>query len=143
MSSGKPCIDPDTSTMKMYSRPGMSAGATRFGGCIMSRKKFSLFPSIQKEPGLDSVAVEPVAQDVIAVAAAGFLGIEGDHAIEWAAVKRYSPCGRGRKVPDRQPGAEMYTEISNVHKAGLPPGGDRGLRSSARMGSLVSACWLE
>ena len=50
ISSGNPCMDPDTSTMKMYSRPGMSAFAIRFGGCIMRRKKFSLFPSKSRSP---------------------------------------------------------------------------------------------
>ena len=48
--SGKPYIDPETSMMKTYSRPGRSAGSTRLGGSAISKKKLSSFPSKSIKP---------------------------------------------------------------------------------------------
>ena len=50
VSSGNPCIDPDTSSTKMYSRGGMSDAATRAGGCAITRKKFSSWPWKSRTP---------------------------------------------------------------------------------------------
>ena len=44
VSSGKPDIEPDTSTTNTYSRGGMSDAAGRAGGCAMTRKKPSSSP---------------------------------------------------------------------------------------------------
>ena len=52
MLRGKPCMEPETSTMNMYSRGGICTSLTRFGGCSMSRKKFSSFPSNRRSPVL-------------------------------------------------------------------------------------------
>ena len=54
ISSGLPCIEPDTSTMNMYSRGGMSLSRTRCGGCTIIRKKFSSLPSYSITP--DSIS---------------------------------------------------------------------------------------
>ena len=50
VSRGKPRMDPETSTTKMYSRGGTWSGATRAGGCTISRKKFSCSPSWSSKP---------------------------------------------------------------------------------------------
>ncbi len=71
VSSGKPCIDPDTSSRKMYSRGGICAAVGRCGGSIMSAK----YPSpsarrgAEQQAGLDLVVGQPVAQHEVAVAA--------------------------------------------------------------------------
>ncbi|MBA7587765.1 hypothetical protein ES708_29806 [subsurface metagenome] len=49
-SKGNPCIEPETSTMKINSRGGISSGITFFGGCTIARKKFPFSPSYNISP---------------------------------------------------------------------------------------------
>ena len=44
VSSGKPCMEPEISTTKMYSRGVMAVAAGALGGSNMARKKFSSWP---------------------------------------------------------------------------------------------------
>ena len=50
-SIGNPIIDPETSTIKIYSLGGIFSVITFFGGSIISEKKFSSFPSYNNNPG--------------------------------------------------------------------------------------------
>ena len=44
VSSGKPCIEPEMSTTKMYSRGLIRLAGTCLGGSTIARKKFSSLP---------------------------------------------------------------------------------------------------
>ena len=46
VSSGKPCMEPEMSTTKMYSRGLMVCAAICLGGSTMARKKFSPLPGL-------------------------------------------------------------------------------------------------
>jgi hypothetical protein len=50
VSSGKPCMEPEMSTTKMYSRGLIAAGSTWRGGCTIARKKFSSGPRYSITP---------------------------------------------------------------------------------------------
>jgi hypothetical protein len=50
VSSGKPYIDPDTSSTNTYSRGGTWSAWTACGGSATSRKKFSLPPWYNSRP---------------------------------------------------------------------------------------------
>ena len=50
VSRGKPCMEPDTSSTKRYSRGGISSGVNRSGGCTVSMKYFSFPVPVSTRP---------------------------------------------------------------------------------------------
>ena len=131
ISSGNPCMDPDTSTMKIYSRPGMSALRDPLRRLHHEEKEVLLFPLEEEQPRLDPVAVEPVAQDIVAVAARGLRGVEGIFATD-GPCRPFSPCGTGRQAPGS--GAPPQISTVDVEAIGrrLSPGADRGSAPRSR-----------
>ena len=68
VSSGKPCIDPDTSSTKMYSRGGTSSAATTCGGSAIEQEEVLVPALIQQQSGGDLLAGQSVAKDEVAIA---------------------------------------------------------------------------
>ena len=67
VSSGKPVIEPETSTTKMYSRGGTSDAATRAGRLGHDQEEALVLALVEEQPGRDALAGQAVAQDEVAL----------------------------------------------------------------------------
>ena len=68
VSSGKPFIDPDTSSTKMYSRGGTSSGCDDLRRLRHEQEEVLVPALIQQQAGGDLLAGQPVAKDEVAIA---------------------------------------------------------------------------